>query len=415
VVVKSGRVIYDSGAVNRALISLIVGLAVVGVAVFLGYNHVLDGSATFALILIGLAIAGFGRYRGRDFETYIHRALRAGRGVEPIVSIDHEKKVVRIYTREGLLPRGLKKNVEALATKFGYRVEFLEHGGLFLMQGSGRLIDEVHDFHGPEYSGKHATYPAGSGPKIWKLTIWHEKFHIARVIAYLQYVGGGNIWTFDYVLSEGEAKEITIPIPKEEGKQYQVTINLVAFRDTPASIGYRIEEFDVEGVEGKYLAFTRFGEAQYRWPNRVLIGASESKQSIVLNNLSGGPATVDVVIFERGTWLERKSVELGVGGAAIVELGALQTAEIRVGDFSVPGHVAVNVMPVGESEGPKPKPEEPSDLVVMSGDEIRPDAHSWVGSLGVHWKEGLLTNAHVAPFVGEPVYHTRTGKIVGIG
>lgn len=79
VVVRSGQVIFDSGAVDRALISLIVGLAVVGVAVFLGYNHVLDSTATFALILIGLAIAGFGRYRGRVFETYIHRALRAGR------------------------------------------------------------------------------------------------------------------------------------------------------------------------------------------------------------------------------------------------------------------------------------------------------------------------------------------------
>jgi hypothetical protein len=414
VVVKSGRVIYDSGALDRALISLIVGLAVVGVAVFLGYNHVLDGTATFALILIGLAIAGFGRYKGRDFETYIHRAMRAGRGVEPIVSIDHEKKVVRIYTKGGLLPKGLKKNIEALGKKFGYQVDFLEHGGLFLLKDEGRLIDEVHDFHGPEYSGKHATYPAGSGPKIWKLTIWHEKFLPARVIVYLQYVDGGNIWTFDFVLREGEAKEITIPIPKEGTKQYQVTINLVAFREAPASIGYRIEEFDVEGAEGDYLSFTRFGEDEYCWPGKIFIGPSESERLVILNNLSKGFVKVSAVIFEGGTWFGRKMIDLGpnrIISVSVFELKALQSAEIQIYDFSSPGHVAVDVL---MPEKPKTKPEEPSELVVMSGDEIKPVSYSWAGSLGVYWKGGLLTNAHVAPFDGMSIFHSPSGKVIGL-
>jgi hypothetical protein len=229
------------------------------------------------------------------------------------------------------------------------------------------------------------------------------------VIVYLQYVGGGNIWTFDFVLREKEVKEIVIPIPKEEGKQYQVTINLVAFRETPASIGYRIEEFDVGDFEGDYLTFTRFEEREYYWPAKIYVSEAESKREVALSNLSGGLVIAHVTVFERGTWFARKAVALNAGDTDSVEIGALQSAEVTVYDFSSPGHIVVKVEPAVEG----PKPEEPSGLDVMSGDEIRPDAHNWVGSLGVYWKEGLLTNAHVAPFVGEPVYHTKTGKMVG--
>ena len=420
-VLKSGRVIYDSGALNRALISLIVGIAVVGVAVFLGYHHVIDGTATFALILIGLAIAGFGRYRGRDFETYIHRALRAGRGVEPVVSIDHEKKVIRIYTKEGLLPMGLKKNIEALGKKFGYQVEFLEHGGLRLLHEGRRVIDEVHGFHGPQYSGKHITYPVGSGPKIWRISVKHNREFLAkmrdpelwgsRVIVYLQDEMDGIVWNFDFTIRGYEEKVVIIPIPKQEGKSYQVTINLVAFRDTPSSIDYLIEEFDVEAAEGSYLTFTRFEGREYYWPDKVYVDMSESKRKITLTNLTEELVVAHVTIFERGSWFERKTVPLrGVGDSHSVELGPLQSAEITVDYFILPGYVAVNV----EQETGLPKSEGTYDLSVMSGDEIKPVGYSWVGSLGVYWKGGLLTNAHVAPFKGMSIYHSPSGKVIGL-
>jgi hypothetical protein len=188
----------------------------------------------------------------------------------------------------------------------------------------------------------------------------------------------------------------------------------VAFKDTPSSIDYRIEEFDVESAEGSYLTFTRFEGKKYYWPDKIFIDASESEKLVILNNLSKGFVKVSVTIFEKGAWFERKMLELGLGhmgGVAVVEIKALQSAEVEISDFSSPGHVAIDVATPLYST---PKPGGPSELVVRSGDEIRPDAHNWVGSLGVYWRGGFLTNAHVAPFVGEAVFHNRSGKIVGI-
>jgi hypothetical protein len=233
----------------------------------------------------------------------------------------------------------------------------------------------------------------------------------SRVIVYLQDEIGGTIWNFDFTLKGYEEKVVTIPIPKQEGKSYQVTINLVAFKDTPSSIDYRIEEFDVKAVEGNYLAFTRFEGREYYWPDKIYVDTSESKRRLTLTSLSEDLVVVYVTIFERGAWFERKTIPLrGVGDTYSVELEPLQSAEITIDYFILPGHISVKI----ERGAGLSKPEETSELIVMSGDEIKPVGYSWAGSLGVYWKGGLLTNAHVVPFEGMSIFHSPSGKVIGL-
>jgi hypothetical protein len=117
------------------------------------------------------------------------------------------------------------------------------------------LIDEVSEFHGPEYSGAVTEYPVGPGPKLLRVTIKHHKYLANRTIVYLTRQRGGIVWSFDMVIREGETKTLLIPLTVEKTldafgrptkESFRLVINLVAFRDTPSSISYRIEAEDVE-------------------------------------------------------------------------------------------------------------------------------------------------------------------------
>jgi len=389
--------------IDRETASLIFGLVITAAAVYLGTAGVIDSSSVVTLILVGVAVAGFGRFRSKNFETVLSRALRAGLKVEPVICRDDREKKITVYTKGGQVPEGLKKLVEKLAKVTGYEVEWRQHGGLQLL--AGRLIDEVHDFHGPQYSGKWVEYIAGRGPKLWHLTLWHEKFHEPRVIVYLAKAGGGNVWELDFILKQ--TKEIVIPIPADD--EYKVIINLVAFAGTPSSIGYKIVEHDVSLPDGDSFAFTVFENQLYRWPQRLVYDAKEVKRKLVFSNVSSGKVRVSVTYFWRGYWKAYKELSLEPESTGSLPLEPLEIAEVSV-SAEAPGYLVVKAEEVKEEA---PAPEAPEVLVVMSGDEIRPDEHSWVGSLGYYAHGYLLTNAHVTPHAGEVVYHTRSGRKIG--
>ena len=389
--------------IDRETASLIFGLVITAAAVYLGVAGVIDSSSVVTLILVGVAVAGFGRFRSKNFETVLSRALRAGLKVEPVICRDDREKKITVYTKGGQVPEGLKKLIGKLAKVTGYEVEWRQHGGLQLLDS--RLIDEVHDFHGPQYSGKWVEYIAGRGPKLWHLTLWHEKFHEPRVTVYLAKAGGGNVWELDFILKQ--TKEIVIPIPADD--EYKVIINLVAFAGTPSSIGYKIVEHDVSLPDGDSFAFTIFENRLYRWPQRLVYGAKEAKRRLVFSNVSSGKVLVSVTYFWRGYWKAHRELRLEPESTGSLPLEPLEIAEVSV-SAEAPGYLVVKAEEVKEEA---PAPEAPEALVVMSGDEIRPDEHSWVGSLGYYAHGYLLTNAHVTPYAGEVVYHTRSGRKIG--
>jgi len=404
---------------SREFVSLLVCVWLIVIAVQLGSMGVLSGDQVVMLILIGLAIAGFGRFRSKDFETVLLRALRAGRKVEPIIFRDVQAHKIVVYTKHGAVPRGLKHLVNRLAKLVGFDVEWRSHGGLTLLgsEEGWKLIDQVDEFHGPEYSGKDVTYYAGRGPKYWKVEVWHVKKLAVRMNVILGTTEGGAIWNFDFVLRPGERREFIIPIPAENiyGYEYTVTIHSIAFRDTPAVIGYRIMEKEESTFEGESIAFTNTSEGFKQWPSYPLhIRADVSHRQLELYNVSDFDVDVTVGYIWGPGYRDEKKVLISPRSVTRVEIPALNSAEISVHKSSGYGYLAVKIVEAKEEE------EQSRDIgdtvVVKSGDEIKPDDHNWVGSLGYQtWSPRgyLLTNAHVAPYAGEPIYHTKSGAVIG--
>ena len=287
------------------------------------------------------------------------------------------------------------------------------------------LIDDVTEFHGPEYSGAVTEYPVGSGPRLLKLTIKHAKYLPNRTIVYLTRDRGGIIWSFDMVIREGEMKTLLIPIPVEKTldafgrltkETFRLVINLVAFRDTPSSISYRIEAEDIELTSEYAIAFTKSEDTIIRaYPRPLQLPTVFEKSTIRLTNLTEGAVTVGVAFFDMFYYRGGKRIVLGPKEIKEVEIEEGERAEISIVDAEAEaGYIAVDLAKYAENRTDQVMP---SVVKVRSGDEIKPDDHPWVGSLGVEKAGYLFTNAHVCPHEGEEVFLTRnmTEKVAKIG
>jgi hypothetical protein len=287
------------------------------------------------------------------------------------------------------------------------------------------LIDEVSEFHGPEYSGAVTEYPVGPGPRLLRVTIRHRKYLPNRTIVYLTRHRGGIIWQFDMVVREGEAKMLLIPLPVEmtldafgrpARESFRLVINLVAFRDAPSSISYRIEAEDVELLSEYAIAFTKsLGDRIRTYPRPLIFPTVFEKSKLRLINLTDGAVTLGVAFFGINFYRGGKRVILGPREMKEVEVEEGERAEVSIVDAEAEaGYIAAELAKYAEN---KTEGSMTSVVKVRSGDEIKPDDRPWVGSLGIEKAGYLFTNAHVCPNEGEEVYLTRntTEKVAKIG
>jgi hypothetical protein len=112
---------------SREFISLVVGLALLGIAAYLKLVGAIADETFFALVTTALGILGIGRYGSKDPERVMFRMLRAGRALRPIVYFDHENRRLVIYTYKGMRNRGLENLARRLAKLTGYELEFRAH------------------------------------------------------------------------------------------------------------------------------------------------------------------------------------------------------------------------------------------------------------------------------------------------
>jgi S1-C subfamily serine protease len=287
------------------------------------------------------------------------------------------------------------------------------------------LIDDVPEFHGPEYSGVVTEYPVGPGPRLLRVTIKHRSHLANRTIVYLTRDRGGIVWNFDMVIREGETKALLIPLPVEKTldafgrptkENFRLVINLVAFRDTPSSISYRIEAEDVELPSAYAIAFTKSeSDRIHTYPRPLQLPVVFEKSVIRLTNLTDGPVTLGITFFESYFYRRGTRITLGPKEVKEVEIEEGERAEVSLVDAEAEaGYVAVELAKYAEN---KTEGSMSSTVKVRSGDEIKPDDRPWVGSLGVEKAGYLFTNAHVCPHEGEEVSLTRdmTQKVVKIG
>jgi S1-C subfamily serine protease len=287
------------------------------------------------------------------------------------------------------------------------------------------LIDDVPEFHGPEYSGAVTEYPVGPGPKLVRVAIRHRRHLANRTIVYLTRHRGGVVWQFDMVIREGETKTLLIPLPVEKTldafgrptkESFRLVINLVAFRDTPSSISYRIEAEDIELPSEYAIAFTKSESNNIRaYPRPLVLPVVFEKSVIRLTNLTDGAVTLGVAFFETYYYRGGRRIMLGPRETKEVEVEEGERAEVSVVEAEAEaGYIVAELAKYAEN---KTEGSMPSAVRVRSGDEIKPDGRPWVGSLGVEKAGYLLTNAHVCPNEGEEVYLTRnmTEKIAKIG
>jgi hypothetical protein len=286
------------------------------------------------------------------------------------------------------------------------------------------LIDDVPEFHGPEYSGAVTEYPVGPGPRLLRLTIRHHKHLANRTIVYLTRHHGGAIWSFDMVVREGDTKTLLIPLPVERtldafGKptkeSFRLVINLVAFRDTPSSISYRLEAEDVELPSEYAIAFTKSESDSIRaYPRPLMLPAVFEKSAVRLTNLTDGAVALGIAFFESQYYRGGRRIILGPRETKEVELQEGERAEVSLVDAEAEaGYIAVELAKYADNKTDQMM----HSVRVKSGDEIKPNDKPWVGSLGVEKAGYFFTNAHVCPNEGEEVYLTRnmTEKVAKIG
>jgi hypothetical protein len=281
------------------------------------------------------------------------------------------------------------------------------------------LIDEVAEFHGPEYSGAVTEYPLGPGPRLIRLTIRHAKHLANRTIVYLTRERGGIVWSFDMVIREGETKTLLIPLPVEKtidafGKprpeRFRLVINLVAFREAPSAIGYRIEAEDVELPSEYVIAFTKSEGNLRTYPRPLALPTVFERTALRLTNLTDGAVALGVTIFEGQFWKDGARMTLKPKETREVRLRENERAEVSIVDAEAEaGYITAELAKYADN---KTEQAMPSPVRVRSGDEIKPDDHPWVGSLGVEKAGYLFTNAHVCPHENEEVFLTIGGQKV---
>jgi hypothetical protein len=111
----------------REFVSLVVGLAVLGIAAYLKLVGAIVDETLLALVMTALGIFGVGRFGSRDPERVMMRMLRAGRALRPIVYFDHDNRKLVIYTYKGMRNRGLENLAKRLAKLTGCELEFRVH------------------------------------------------------------------------------------------------------------------------------------------------------------------------------------------------------------------------------------------------------------------------------------------------
>jgi hypothetical protein len=112
---------------SREFVSLVVGLAILGVAAYLKLVGAIADETFFALMTLALGVLGVGRYGSKDPERVMMRMLRAGRAFRPIAYFDHDNRKLIIYTWKGMRNRGLENLARRLAKLMNYEIEFRAH------------------------------------------------------------------------------------------------------------------------------------------------------------------------------------------------------------------------------------------------------------------------------------------------
>jgi hypothetical protein len=112
---------------SRESVSLIVGLAILGVAAYLKLVGAIADETFLALVMTALGVLGVGRYGSKDPERIMMRMLRAGRAFRPIVYFDNDNRKLVVYTYKGMRNRGLENLARRLAKLLGYELEFRAH------------------------------------------------------------------------------------------------------------------------------------------------------------------------------------------------------------------------------------------------------------------------------------------------
>jgi len=112
---------------SRESVSLIVGLAILGIAAYLKVVGAIADETFFALVTTALGILGIGRFGSKDPERIMMRMLRAGRAYRPIVYLDNDNRKLVIYTYKAMRNRGLENLARRLAKLLGYELEFRAH------------------------------------------------------------------------------------------------------------------------------------------------------------------------------------------------------------------------------------------------------------------------------------------------
>jgi hypothetical protein len=112
---------------SREFVSLIVGLAILGIATYLKAIGAIADETFFALVATALGILGIGRFGAKDPERIMMRMLRAGRAYRPIVFLDNDNRKLVVCTYKGMRNRGLENLARRLAKLLGYELEFRAH------------------------------------------------------------------------------------------------------------------------------------------------------------------------------------------------------------------------------------------------------------------------------------------------
>ena len=88
----------------------------------------------------------------------------------------------------------------------------------------------------------------------------------------------------------------------------------VAFRETPAAMGYRIEQLEAEPVTGDAIAYTASltKSSPRTWPHQLVVEPAKEERMLVLTNTGDERVTVSVTEFHRiGYWLSYTRHHLG--------------------------------------------------------------------------------------------------------
>jgi hypothetical protein len=405
---------------DRETLSMLVGFLLIALAsVFLATGYF--GFQEFlTLIFVSLAVMGLGRF-GSDFPGVLHRLLRAGSAVQPLVSINDLARKITIYTLDEP-PRSVKKLADKLARMSGYTLEWRRHAGFRLLDDwtpmqSGTLT-------GPENAGESKLIPvriSGDEVYIFRITYRHKQYLGARVISWVQEKDGGGIFYCDDALKEGGTVVHYVPAYRfGKGEEYQVYVSDIADRYAPSVVDYSVDYVKTEAPGYKVL----FNDREVKPGEQGYVDYIEfpSGGRFVFRLFSPLGASVRLTLFATRTVNDVpvtvfKSESIISAGETV----AIEIPNATYGSFyfridSREGVAGILSFIYEKYEAPPQPPEHPPEapIVVTGGDEIAPEHKQWLGSLGYEFGGLYWTNEHVIPQKDMKVLHTGSGKVIGV-